>query len=163
MEFRKRRDFLTDKEEDDKCYPKVGTLRVRSKDGSGRFTTSDGNFYPNHEVWGESEDGEFPIYAQYNVERDYDTNKPISAHPYALWASIPGVSKDGERYTATFHIYAYELKDFVGKWEGYAYFESTIELEPPFALGENGWLIGYGLSDIILDEEWLPEPGDEEA
>ena len=155
MEFLKHYDFVSRMDVEDRHIPRIGTLHV-----SGEFHSSDGNFYPNHEVFGKSEGGSFPVYGELDIEYD-DRNKPIKVRYLKnFFAHIPGVSYDGkEKYFYSFHRYGYELQEYVGKAkeikDGVTF---RIELLEPFKLIDDGGyhdkLEGFQLkwlNPIVLD------------
>lgn len=148
MEFIKYYDFVSRKETEDRTMPRVGTLYV-----SGDFDGSDGNFYPNHEVFGKCKGGTYPLYAKYSVERDWEGTREIRyIHSDRVFASIPGTSYDGkENFTHSFSLYGYEVGEYLGEGKEAKGVKFRIELDEPFHFDPNDkykGLQGY-------DRDWL--------
>ena len=131
MEFLKRYDFISRMDVEERDFPRIGTLHV-----SGEFHSSDGNFYPNHEVFGISQGGSFPVYGKLDIEYD-EKNRPVKVRYLKnFFSSVPGVSYDGkEKYSYSFHCYGYELREYLGEGkknkDGVTF---RIELCEPFKL-----------------------------
>jgi len=113
----------------DRALPRVGTIHIE-----GPFPGSDGNFYPNHEVFGICEGGSYPLFAKFNVERDERTRKVLSVRSHNVWARIPGTSYDGkEDFVHTFYLYDYEVGDYLGEGKTLHGVRMRIELDEPFS------------------------------
>ena len=129
MEFIKYHDFVSGKEKEDRTMPRVGTLHV-----SGDFDGSDNNFYPNHEVFGRCKGGSYPLYAKYDVERDWEGTREIRfIHNDSVYANIPGTSYNGkEDFNHPFRIYGYEIGEYLGRGKEARGVTFRIELDEPF-------------------------------
>lgn len=148
MEFIKYYDFTSGKQKEDRTMPRVGTLHI-----SGDFDGSDNNFYPNHEVFGKCKGGSYPLYAKYEVERDYHDPRVVkSILNDSVFANIPGTSYDGkEDFNHPFHIYGYEVGEYLGEGKEVRGVRFRIELDKPFSFDPNNkykGLKGY-------DRDWL--------
>lgn len=129
MEYIRYFDFVSGKEKDDRTLPRVGTLHI-----SGDFDGSDCNFYPKHEVFGRCKGGSYPLYAKYDVERDYDDPHVVKyVHNDGAFADIPGTSYDGKvSFNHPFRIYGYEVGDYLGEGKEMKGVRFRIELDEPF-------------------------------
>lgn len=144
MEFAKLRQTCSlFPEADDKTRPRIGKVVV-----SDDFHGSDGNFYPNHEVFGVCRKGEYPLYGQFEFRRDETHSRPIEPlYMHSAIAHIPGVSYDGKtRFEYPFHIYGYEVGEYLGgrKLKDVSF---SIVLDEPFRFdeGEKG-VVGYDMA-----------------
>lgn len=145
MEFLKVYNWYHRCEVDAKDCPKIGSITFETD-----FDGSDCNFYPNHEVFGKCKGGTYPLYGKFNIERDYNTNKVTFIWDNAAFASIPGTSYDGkEKFTFPFHIYTFDIIEYLGKGKQSRGTRIRIQLDPLFRLSEDGKrLLGY-------DKAWL--------
>lgn len=155
MEFLKHYDFASRMDVEDRHIPRIGTLHV-----SDEFHSSDGNFYPNHEVFGISQGGSFPVYGKLEFEYD-ERNRPVKVrYLESFFSNVPGVSYDGKvGYTYPFHRHGYELGEYLGEGkkngDGVTF---RIELCEPFKLTDDdefhdkleGFQLKW-LNPIILD------------
>ena len=150
MEFMTYDDLISRSTRERRDSPRIGTLHV-----AGSFASSDCNFYPNHEVFGTSQGGDFPLYGEFSIDRD-ERGKPTGrVYLKNAFASVPGVSDDGkEAYRWPFHIYGYEVREYVGGKE-FRKTEFRIELNEPFRLTDGlPYVDGYDLdwlNVIVLD------------
>ena len=123
MEFAKLREvhgFFPEAE--DRSRPRIGTLIV-----SDDFDSSDGNLYPNHEVFGRSPKGEYPLFGQF----DFGAGGPYLE---SVRADIPGVEYGGKgTYVYPFHLYGFDVPKFVGGTT-FRKVRFEIALDPPFHL-----------------------------
>ena len=142
MEFQKYYSLMDNKEHENKSLPLIGKLIIE-----GEFDSSDCNFYPNHEVFGRSQGGTFPLYGKMNFEHDPKTGKIMYGYFYSAHASVPGVSHDGkEGYHYPFYLYDYEIKKYLGEGAPFKGTKARIVLDKPFFINQNGRLDGYDMA-----------------
>ena len=147
MRFHEYYDPVSRRDKQDPTTPVIGTLIIDEP-----FHASDANFYPNHEVFGVCEAGEYPLYGHFEFLRDDATSEIIKPlyldHAYA---SIPGTSDDGKiGFHNPFHIYGYEVSKYLGDGMMRHGVRHRIVLNEPFRLDEQGFgsVVGY-------DMDWL--------
>ena len=158
MEFMTYDDLISRSTQERRDIPRIGTLHV-----TGSFGSSDCNFYPNHEVFGTSQGGDFPLYGEFEIDRDGFGRPTGSVRLKCAFASVPGVTDDGkEAYRWPFHIYGYEVKDYVHATQMRGLVQKAafrIELDEPFSLTDGDglpYVDGYDLDwliPIVLEPE----------
>lgn len=131
-----------------RTVPRIGTLRVADD-----FASSDGNFYPNHETFGKSKAGAYPLYGKF-LPNTPPGNRPTGLFLSSAYADIPGVAHNGAAFTYVHRIEGYDVAKYVGEGQEHHGTTFRVELDPPFSLDGNGKVVGYDpdwLDPIILD------------
>lgn len=151
MEFAKYHSPVHPDPQYDRSRPRIGTLVVVHD-----FDGSDCNFYPNHEVFGRCTKGEYPLYGEFEFRRDERTYRPIGvAYMKDAYAHIPGTSYDGKvGFHHPFHIYGYEVGEYLGDGKETRNTIFRIVLDAPFSFdGGKRDVVGYDMQWLELSKE----------
>ena len=147
MRFHEYYDPVSRRDKESRSTPVIGVLIV-----DGPFHASDANFYPNHEVFGVCEAGEYPLYGHFEFLRDSKTGDIVDSYLDYAFASIPGTSDDGKiGFHNPFHIYGYEVSKYLGEGKMRHGVRHRIVLDKPFYIDERS----YGRSVAGYDMAWL--------